>query len=1019
MLKFLLSRPIAVSMSYIAIILLGIAAINYIPVSLLPDVDIPEISVQISAKDLSAREMENTLVEPIRRKLMQLNHLDDINSKTRDGNAIIQLKLNYGANIDLSYIEVNEKIDRMMGALPKDAPRPKVIKANASDLPIFKLLVSSKMNGKDKGQKDLDQVELSYFTDAVIRRRLEQLEDIAMVDVSGRLFSEIVIVPDYNKMQSLHVSESVIEQVIRNNNVQFGNLTIVDGNYQYSLRFSSKIRTKKDIESLYFKIPDSDKTIQLKDIAKVQTSPRKKKGLCMVNGKNAVSLSVIKKSDARIYKMEEKVKELIAHLKNDYPNLQFEIAQDQTRLLDYSIGNLQQSLLVGGGLAFLIIFFFLRDFKAPWLIGISIPTSIIISLLFFHIIGISLNIISISGLILGVGMMIDNSIIVIDNIAQYRHRGESLFLACAKGSNEVIRPLISSVLTTCAVFIPLIFIGGIAGALFYDQAVAVAVGLMVSLIVSITLLPVYYKILYRRERENAFDRFFRRISGFNYEGAYEKGLRFCFKNQWIVLIASLFFLFVGAFFLTNMEKEHLPKVEQHELMLSVNWNERISVDENQKRVKSILIEIEDSILQSNTEIGEQQYLLKHNQDLTTSESEVYLNLSDEESLRKIKLRLNDLFSRNYPHAAIQFYNPPNLFEQIFGNNEAPLTARISTTEVEEENELNTLNSIVTDITNLGFSSEKNPLDLQEQIMYKFDPGLLLTYDIKPNVLYQTLKTIFNENQIMDIKDNQEIIPVLIGKDSENASDLIRKTKVKNSAGDEFSLNELIKQEKVYGYKTIESGKEGKFLSVDFSIEEDDLPLVESKLIGLKSKYPQMNISFSGSIFSNKELVNQLVKVLLISLFLLYFILASQFESFSQPLIVLLEVPIDIGGALLILWLFGGSINLMSLIGIVVMSGIIINDSILKIDTINRLRADGYSILRAISVAGQRRLKPILMTSLTTILALLPFIFTSGLGADLQKPLAYTIIGGMGIGTLISLYFIPLCYHFIYQNNSKK
>lgn len=1017
MIKFLLSRPIAVSMSYIAIILLGIVAINYIPVSLLPNVDIPEITVQLSSKNLSAREMENTLVKPIRRALMQVNHLDDIKSKTRDGQAVIHLKLNYGANIDLSYIEVNEKVDRLMGSFPKDAPRPKVIKANASDLPVFNLFVSLKENEGDPKQPDLKFVELSSFTDAVIRKRLEQLEDVAMVDMSGRLFSEIVIVPDYKKMQSLQVSESDIEQVIKTNNVDYGNLSIIDGNYQYSLRFSSRIRTKTDIENLYFKIRNSDRTLQLKDVAQVKLSPQQKKGLCMINGKDALSLSVIKKSDAQIYKMEEELKGLIAHFKHDYPNLQFDVSQDQTVLLDYSITNLQQSLFLGGGLAFLVIFFFLRDFKAPWLIGISIPTSIIISLLFFHIIGISLNIISISGLILGVGMMIDNSIIVIDNIDQYRHKGDSLFSACVKGTNEVIRPLISSVLTTCAVFIPLIFIGGIAGALFYDQAIAVAVGLLVSLFVSISLLPVYYKLLYRSEKTNRIDRFFKRISRFNYEHVYEKGLHFSFRNQFVVLLSSIIFVFLGIFLLLNMEKEHLPKVDQHEMMLGVNWNERITVQENQKRIQMVLEELKDSIKQSNSEIGEQQYLLSHNQALAASEAEIYLDMHDEESMERMRLRMKSVVSRKFPNATIHFYAPPNLFEQVFAKDEAPLIAEISISDMDEKGELKTMSKIVSDIGALGIESQTKSLDVQEHLLYTFDPARLLIYDINMNVLYQKLRTIFNENMILEIKENQEVIPVLLGKDNKQTSSLLYRTKVKNSKGEEYALSELLRQERVYSFKTIVSGKEGKHLPINFFVEEADVDFVQGEIQALVSKYPKMNVHFSGSIFSNKELVSQLIKVLLISLFLLYFILASQFESFTQPLIVLLEVPIDIGGALLMLWLFGGTINLMSLIGIVVMSGIIINDSILKIDTINRLRADGYSLLRSISVAGQRRLKPILMTSITTILALLPFLFTNGLGADLQKPLAYTIIGGMGIGTLVSLYFVPLCYYFIYRKTT--
>ncbi|PKQ66532.1 hypothetical protein BZG01_10935 [Labilibaculum manganireducens] len=1010
MVRFLLSRPIAVTMTFIAILLLGMVSIGLLPVSLMPDISIPEVTVQMNYKNASARVLENSVVAPVRRQLMQVAHLEDIHSETRDGSGIIRLKLAYGSDINLAYIEVNEKIDRAMSSLPRDMPRPKVIKASASDLPVFHLNLSLKQEGNE--QKFM---ELSEFADAVIRKRIEQMPKVAMVDLTGRSFQEILIVPNELQMKSLGFILKDLETLIQENNIDFGNLSIRDGYYQYSICFSSRLRNKKDIEELYLKA--GDRLIQLKDLAEVKIVTQPRKGMALINGQEGISLAVIKQSDARLQEMEEELKEMVGIFEKDYPEIAFEISQDQTRLLDYSINNLKQSLLWGAGLAFLIMFFFLKDFKAPWLIGISIPASLIISLLFFHLLGLSLNIISLSGLVLGIGMMIDNSIIVIDNIVQFRERGENLFSSCVKGTNEVIRPLLSSVLTTCAVFIPMIFISGIAGAMFYDQAMAVTIGLFVSFFVSISLLPVYYRLFYRKERRGRMDRLVSKISGVDYAKLYEKGLRLVFRNQLASSLFFLMFIFVGAVLIFKMEKSRLPKVEQHELMLQVDWNARIHVDENKKRVKELLSLVVDSIQQSSALVGEQQYLLNREQEFSSSESRIYLNTENEKRMHVVENVLHHYLTEQYPSARIQFYAPPNLFEQIFGANEAPLVARLSVRSSEETKQVNLLKLLEKDFRKCFSDQLEISQSMQEQLQLTIDPVQLLSYNLEPDVVYQKLRTAFNDNQLAVIKENQSFVPIVLGEGQKRISNILEKTLIQNSQGDDYSLNQLVCEESRVSLKSIVAGKEGEYLPFNINIKESDLLSSQNKIRKINRKYPDVNLSFSGSVFSNRVLMRQLGLVLIISLLLLYFILAAQFESLSQPLIVLLEVPIDIGGALLLLSMFGGSLNLMSLIGIIVMSGIIINDSILKIDTINRLRKEeGYGLIRAISTGGQRRLKPILMTSLTTILALIPFLFTNGLGSDLQKPLAITVIGGMGIGTIVSLYFVPLCYYYL---NRKK
>ncbi|WP_421917785.1 efflux RND transporter permease subunit [Marinifilum sp.] len=1011
MIKFLLTRPIAVSMTFLAILLLGCVAIGLLPISLLPDVAIPEISVQISHENRSARQLENTVVKTIRRQLLQVPQLEDIKSVTRDGSSFIHMKMAYGSDINLAYIEVNEKIDKCMSMLPKDMDRPQVIKASATDIPVLKLNLSLQ-----KEQSSQQFMELSQFADAVIRKRIEQLSPVAMVDITGRTFPEIFIQPDLGKMKTHQISHNDIENLISKNNIDFGNLIIRDGHYQFNIHFSKSFQNVNDIKNLYFNV--DGRILQLKDVATVELVEQSKKGLAMINGKEAVSLSIIKQADARIQDMKDELKSLIDHFHEEYPNIQFEISEDQTKLLDYSIDNLKQSLLLGASLAFLVMFFFLKDFRAPWLIGVSIPASLIISLLFFHLAGLSLNIISLSGLVLGIGMMIDNSIIVIDNISQFRLRGENLLQSCIKGTNEVIRPLLSSVLTTCSVFLPLIFISGIAGALFYDQALAVSIGLFVSLLVSISLLPVYYRLFYKNEKQGKLDKWVNNLSKLDYAVLYESGLRKVFRNQKLSWFLYLLLLGAAITLLISLPKKRLPELTQHEMILRIDWNDRINIEENKRRTEQLIGQIKPGLAQTSALIGEQQYLLNRRHELSASESLVYIKVQNSVDIDPIKNLFKHHLHDYYREASFYFTSPENLFEQVFADDESPLLARINFRNGNEKEQLLQIKDLQQDFKDTFPDEFNTSQTFQEQVSLEFDPVILMLYKIDVNSFYKQLQTAFNHNQLDVIRNNQDQIPLVLGDNKNTLFELINKNRVVNSEGVWYNLNQLVKQHPYESLKSITAGKEGEFVPYELNIKDDQLVAVKKKIRQILGKYKDVDLSFSGSIFSNRALVEQLGLILVISLLLLYFILASQFESITQPLIVLLEVPIDIGGALLILWIFGGDLNLMSLIGLIVMSGIIINDSILKIDTINRLRKEnGFGLIKAILVGGQRRLKPILMTSITTILALLPFLFLDGLGAELQKPLAIVVIGGMFIGTLVSLYFVPLCYYYLNRNKN--
>jgi len=995
MVKFLINRPVAVFMATLAFLLLGIVASTNIPTALMPDIAIPEITVQLTYQNNTARELETNVVRPLRNQLLQVANLKDIETETRDGFATLKLIFEYGTNTDYAFIETNEKVDASLNYLPKDLDRPKVIKASATDIPILNLTVSLKESYSDERF-----LELSEFTETVLKKRVEQLPDIALADMSGQTQSEIIVTPNKNKLQSLNITNNELVNAITQNNFELGNLVVQNGIYQYNFKFSNPLRTKTDIENIYLNI--NKKLFKLKDLATVNLQPEKDRGLVYLNGNRSVVLAIIKQADARVYDLKEALEVLTTAFKNDYPNLEFSTNQDQTSLLKLSIDNLKSSLWIGSVLAVLIMFFFLKDIKSPLIIAISIPVSLIVSLLLMYVFGLSINIISLSGLILGVGMMIDNAIIVIDNITQKLETGHNLFEACVEGTNEIITPLISSVLTTCSVFLPLIFLSGITGALFYDQALAVSIGLGSSLVVSIVLIPVIYKQL--KNKTFKFEKWLMfNTKTQHMENWYEKGYHFFFGRKWLIYGISITSIIIALVLFKTMEYSQLPEINQNDIIVNIDWNENINVHENQNRIKNFTEDISNIDLQF-SQTGEQQFLLQRENTKSFSEASVYIKTNSSKQLDDIKETLLTTIQKVYPNSNIKFTAPKTIFEYVFGTDKSKLTAQVfsrTSLEVPLENQLPDINELLVNKTS-------SDIPLQQTASIQIIHENVLLYNVSYNNLINELKTAFNENFVDNLKTSQKFIPIKLNYETKKFEDIIYNLFVRNENGVNIPVKNLIKVNNIQQYKTITANRNGEYLGYNINTSnhiEDDISAIKT----LFNTNKDFNVKFSGSWLSLKALNTQLLAVIIVALLLLYFIMAAQFESLWQPLIILLEIPIDLGGALLLLWLFGGTINVMAAIGIVVMSGVIINDSILKIHTINMLRKKGLPIEDAIKQGGKLRLKPILMTSLTTILALTPFLFMSGLGAELQKPLALTVIGGMIIGTFISLYFIPLVY----------
>lgn len=999
--------------------MLGLLAAGQLPVGLLPEVGIPRLSVQVTYPNAAARTLETSVVRPLRTALLQTNGLTDIQSRTREESAVLELDFPFGTDPDLAFIEVNEKVDRAMSQLPRDLERPRVLATDIGDIPVVQVSVSLADSAADATQL----LELSDLARRVLRRRLEQIPEIAFADLSGQLEPRIVVRPDPRQLVALGISDEELASLLRSANVEFGSLLLADGQFAYNLRFAGQLRTLEDVRQLSLRV--GSRTLALGNLATVALEPIPPRGAFFYDGRPGVVFQIRKRADARLFTLQDKLGELLEDLRGTYPQLRFDLSNDQTAILRASISNLTSGLLYGAGFAILVLLLFFREWKRPLLIGLAVPIALVIATMGFAAFSLSLNVISLAGLILGLGLMIDNSIIVLDNIQQFNDGTEGLDGRIARATNEVIRPLLASALTTVAVFLPLVLLSGIAGALFKDQALSITLSLAASLLVAYLLLPtLVYRLdrwrIRKRKGETSVEQ-----SGA--PGAADAGASSSIKptapaprrpsaGQRLIaqrpllrnLMAGLFLLawgVLGYFLVQQLPRQTFPELTRAEYQLDINWNEAIPLAEHIDRSVSISRDWRRAVGgHSATLVGEDQFMLATER-RSINVSELQLFLQDPSVSPRFADGFLAALRQEYPGASITFRPIPNLFDRIFLNDEPLLELRLRSAVGQETPRPNEVQGLLAEMSNSGFAATTPPTE--ESIRLSVDLAKLNLYRVDPDRLQQRLLTLFSENEVTRLRANDREIPILLTAPEDLTRQELRAANVPNQNGDLIPIQNLVRLEREIAYRQLTADRVGEYLSL-VAISPPPDGVAPEALIPESTQFVGQ---FSGRMVRNDEQLRDLVLVMSVSFLLLYLILAAQFEHLFLPLIVLLVVPISLVGALIMLQLMGASLNLISIIGMVVTGGIVVNDAIIKVDMIERARKEGQSLEEAISLASRRRFRAIVMTSLTTMLALTPVLFTAGLGAELQRPLALTVLGGLVVGTLGSLYLIPVFYRW--------
>ncbi|MCR8561067.1 efflux RND transporter permease subunit [Mucilaginibacter sp. BJC16-A38] len=1006
MIKFLLNRPLVVFLCTVILILLGLYSFTRIPISLLPNIEIPGIIVKFNYPNSSAKVIEQNITAKLREDLVSLDKLETIDCQSTDNAAILKLNFDYSAKMDLLYIEVNERIDRISNNLPKDLTRPQVIKLNTSDVPIIKIQVVPK-------HKE-DYIQVSDLTQKVIKKRLEQIEGISFVDINGIRTGMVAIQPMQSALNAAGLTEEDLISSIKNANSELGSLSIRDGQYRYYIKVSNTLENIDQIAGVPIRFKNGIVST-IGNFAKVTTDIQEPEGYHLYKGREGLVVTVQKQSQSKMDVLVPKIIAVVNELKDIYPAIDFSTTQDQTYLLNQGISNLVQDLWYGGFFCFFLLLLFLGNIASPILMSVSIPLSLLLTFILFDLFNISFNIISLSGLALGIGMLIDNSIVVLDSITRKRREGFDMDQSCIIGVADVISPVVSNVLTTIAIYIPLIYLSGMAGALIFDQAIALTISLGVSLLVSFCLNPVMYKYLLKTDpaklKQDTF--FFKKILS-----SYHQMVSYIFKRKKIFFFSTIILMPLGFLLFRLVPVAALPKISENESVISIDWNEPLDTKENLRRIEDLSSFLDRNVIEWDADVGIQQFVLR--QEYNTSQTSlIYYKTVNE----NVKATFDKLIARHikqiYPSAQLKVSSAPNAFTQLFQDDQSFLEARFRPMNNVDDNDYQTnLKNMLNILPNktyelgLGFVQEGD-------VELTIDYNKLSLYDIDQNQFESKLNQVFGNFTISSIRRFGEYKPIRFNK--ENTSLAVKLQALINSRNGQFyPINQFISTNAGQDNKFITSDKSGIYESIHYSkTVKNDIKQLQKEITSGAIE-TNLSVSFFGDYFSNKSLLKEMTFIFIISLLLLYFILAIQFENLIHPFIVMLTIPIGISGGIFVLWAAGGTLDVMSAIGFVFVLGIIVDDPSLKVETINRLRKEYANngmtnkeevLLKALHDAGEICLKPLLMVSLTTSLALIPVLFSGGIGNDLQRPFVYVIIGGISLGTFFTLWFIPLAYWF--------
>jgi len=1088
--EFSTRRRVTVAMATLSFVLFGAIALGELKVSLLPDLSFPTLTVRTEYTGAAPAEIETLITEPVEEAVGVVKNLRKLRSVSRTGQSDVVLEFAWGADMDRAGLEVRDKLEVL--SLPLDVKPPVLLRFNPSTEPIMRLVMTVPENIAGTEQAEL--MRLRRYADDELKKRLEPVEGVAAVKVAGGLEDEVQVLIDEARLAQLNLPIGTIIERLRQENVNISGGRLEEGSQRYLVRTVNQFADLDQIREMLI-ATQNGVPIKLRDVAEVRQSYKERQAIIRLAGREAVELAIYKEGDANTVAVATAVREALARLQarsiasepkaaDDAPKpatakrgdfsidgIPIRTVEDSSIFIENALAEVRKEALMGGVFAILLIFFFLRDSWSTFVISLSLPVSIITTFFFMDLLGLSLNVMSLSGLALATGMVVDDSIVVLESIAKARERGLGAIEAAIVGTREVSMAVTASTLTTIAVFFPLVFVQGVAGQLFKDQALTVSIAIGISLVVSLTLIPMLSAIKARaplafpqdppRPKWNPSSRWGRRVRSIidpitrvvskvvsvivramlavargvgrvigivlrwiggwvlkPYDWAahaYHRVLPRALERPILVLAPALAAFLATMLLVPGLGTDLIPQLAQDRFEATARLSPGAQLRETDAVVRAIQLAHDgDADIQALYGVSGTGTRL----DASPTESG--------DNIAQLTVVLGGGYSRATEAAVIErmrstFGQFPDV-QVDFGRPE--LFSFSTPLEIElTSGDLTTLERAGRQLTRM-LSSQPEFADLKSTVQQGY-PEVQIRFDqeraaalgltsraIADQVVRQVRGEVATRYSFRDRK-----IDVLVrAREQDRASVAdIRKIIVNPQSERPVTLDAVAEVIETVGPSEIHRIDQTRVAIVSANLRDVDLGTAVARVRTLLREQPlgaEVRVAFGGQSEELDASARSLIFALALSIFLVYLVMASQFESLLHPFVIMFTIPLAMVGAVLALWLSGSPLSVVVFIGLILLVGIVVKNAIVLIDKVNQLREAGMPKRQALCEGAESRLRPIIMTTLTTLFGFAPLAFFGGEGAEVRAPMALTVIGGLAVSTLLTLLVIPVVYDLL-------
>lgn len=1004
-------RPIAVTMVVLIFVVIGLYSLSMLPIEMMPDMNFSMAIVVTQYNNVGSAEVENLVTKTVEGAISSVSGINSITSQTSEGTSIVMAEFNNGTDMDSAVTDMKDKLSMIEDYLPDGAEKPMVLKLDMNAMPVAMMSVS--VDG-------YDLIQAKKYIEDEVESKLEAVSGVANVNIYGASEREIEIVVDPEKLFGYNMSLSDIVSAVaaQNQNLPSGN--IAGMGKKMSIRTMGKFEKTRDIESVPL-MTGTGQVIYIRDIASIKDGYAQNSSYARLNGENSLSISVTKQSDANTVDV---VTELIAALdkiKEQNPNFSYNMTMEQASYIQDAVSSVAQNAVVGGCLAILILLLFLANVRSSLIIGISMPVSIITTFIGMYFSKMSLNVVSLGGLALGVGMLVDNSVVVLENI--YRRRrslGEDGKTAGMRGSGEVIGAVVASVLTTCIVYVPILFIDNIMAVMFKQLAFAIIFSQAASLLVTFMLVPFLSSRIDNVDKPNKYLGFvltpFSKLLDALYK-VYKKTLRSSLRHRKTFVLSTLAIFVASLFVLSQLGMTLMPSTDEGTINVSITLPQGTELDRTDELSRQIeqIIAQNENVKNISASVGSNMTSSMTGSTVSNTSS-ITVTLVDKKDRA---LSTNDVTEQlresllNIAGAEISLSASSTMMSGMSGD-EIELEYSCSDDDVLEQF-IEKAEKVLSEIDGVS-ETQTSISETKPEVRIYIDEARASKYALTTSVASTLVRQSIEGSTASRFTENGKEYDIVVMYPDEYVKNYneLKNLRIKAPTGQWLTLADIADVEVEQGWATLTRIDQKRTVTITGTLYNTDMQTVktayekEIEKIGIPDGVSE---SEGGTYKIMIDAMQSLLIAILLGILLMYMVMAAQFESLSQPFIILFAVPLSIIGVVLSLVVARSPLSVVGCIGILMLIGIVVNNAIVLIDFINTSRKEDLQSLRddLVIQAGITRMRPVLMTTITSVLGFLPMALSGASGSETMQPLAVVLIGGLSVGTILTLYVVPIIY----------